>query len=187
MSEPIVMKVMEEEIDQKANPFDVSSFYSDLKDWLNENGFTDSQGGSDYIETFYYEDVSTTREIYFNWRTKKETDTKYINYKLNIDVHIMQLKKIETVINGRKVTLDSGEVVVNISSEMNVDLDEVKKTFLGSLFYNQYLKRWVKPKLLTYKNIIKSDTLNLISFVKKFFELPGEDPSDLFNPPRGIK
>ncbi|MDK2850099.1 MAG: hypothetical protein PWP03_531 [Candidatus Woesearchaeota archaeon] len=185
MGESYTVTVVKEEVVHKGK-YNVSMFYEALHRWFVENKFLDESGGDDYLETYYYEDRSSAKEIYFRWRSKKGSDSKYFNYTLNLDVHIVGLKEVEAVINGKKMTLDSGEITLNIESKMTMDLGDLPKNPLVGFFYRLFLDRWLKSKFEFYKDELKDKTLSLIGFIKSYFGIPGSKKEPSFTPPLGI-
>ncbi len=185
MGESYTVTAVKEEIVHKGK-YNMSLFYEALHRWFVENKFLDEFGGDNYLETYYYEDRGSAKEIYFRWRSKRKTDSKYFVHKLNLDAHIVGLKEVETVVDGRKMTIDSGEITLNIESKMTMDLGNLPSNPLVRFFYKRFLDRWLKPKFEYYKDELKDKTLNLIGFIKSYFGLPGAKQEPSFTPPKGI-
>ncbi len=185
MGELYTVTVVKEEVVHKGK-YNIFLFYEALHRWFVENKFLDDSGSDNYLETYYYEDRGSAKEIYFRWRTKKGSDSKYFNYALNLDAHIVGLREVETVIDGKKMTLDSGEITLNIESKMTMDLGDLPSNPLVGFFYKKFLDRWLKPKFEFYKDELKDKTLGLIGFIKSYFQMPGAKMEPSFTPSRGV-
>ncbi len=178
------------ELRHKKLPFDCTKYYELLHEWLMENEFfcLGPDGKTDeYLESYYWEDRSSVREIWFWWRTKKKTESKQIWYEMDLNVHIIAMSKQEVVIDGKKLKLDNGEVITEFKSRLGVDLSGLQKNFFSRVFYRLFTRRWMKPRVEHHKKELKKKTLDLIETAKKYFDLYRFDKEPLFHSVKGIE
>ncbi|HDP73429.1 MAG TPA: hypothetical protein ENN46_00515 [Candidatus Woesearchaeota archaeon] len=183
-------EVYKYELRHKKQPFDCTKYYELLHEWLLENDFFGKgpeKEDDSYLETYYWEDRSSVREIWFWWRSKKTTESKQIWYELDIDVHIIAMSKQEVVIDGRKLKLDNGEVITEFKSKLGVDLSGLHKNFFSRVFYRLFTGRWMKDRVEFHKKELKKKTLDIIETAKKYFDLYRSDKEPLFHPTKGIE
>jgi len=172
----------------KDAPFHLKNFYKMLYFWLGEHDFLKKEISSEKeMEKFYFEKRNEAgSEIWWWWRTTDVPDkSEFFRYRLNIDAHVLGLKKAEVVVNNRKVSTNIGEVEIKISAYLDIDPKEKWKQsgFLKVLF--GILFKMKNKDIKDHFDELLSKTNNLAESIKNFFELPGKEGIELFHPEKG--
>ncbi|MEK6828406.1 MAG: hypothetical protein AABX78_03580, partial [Nanoarchaeota archaeon] len=112
--------------------FSLRNFYIMLHQILLEEGWRGKDGDAEHadIETFYSENVFQKgihkggKELWFWWRASKYPEGKYSGYLrnlLDIDVHTVYLQNVEIVHQGKKMTVQKGEIEVIFRARIESD------------------------------------------------------------------
>ncbi len=183
----MIIPVYQTEVRHKKIPFDLGRLYELMHDWLDEEGFGDEFGGDNYLETYYFEDRGEVSEIWFWWRSRKGTDTKYFTFHIDIDVHCIAFKKVEVNLGGKKLKLDNGEIIMNFNAYIEFDDSGFKRNPFIKFFYEWFIYRGIKRQAEVYKQDLKGKVFDLISTVKKYLNLLNFiDNQPAFHPQYGI-
>ena len=161
MSKKYSVPIYETELSHKKVPFLLKPYYEMMHEWFMDNGFKGVGGGDNYLEPYYHEIRGNVKEIWFWWRGTKSTESSRIKYKMNFDVHVIAMSSKEVMVNNKKMKLDDGEVVTTVKSSLVFDLKDVNKTFLGKIFYDIYIKRWMQKRFTFHKKEFRIQELTL--------------------------
>jgi hypothetical protein len=131
-------------------PFHFKNLYQYMHLWLVENGFESADGDGDKWETFYLEKIGQVKEYWVEWDMVKNIHkNKYYNYKLNVKMHLLGMKKIEVMQEGHKVKLDHGEIEIIIDGKIQTDLEgKWKKHWFLKNFKKVYDERIFKEEFM---------------------------------------
>ncbi len=174
--------------------FSMKELYKAVRDWLISEGYATAKS-SEKMEDFYLEKISPSgaKEIWVWWRTSKVPHgSKYFEYHLNIDFHVLGMKDVEVMHQGQKVKANKGEVEIMINCYVELEAQySFSKSFLGILggqwFSNLFRKNIYKKQVDAHKKDLKGDLVKLQGFIKEFLELKSFLPkSELFHPARGM-
>jgi hypothetical protein len=157
--------------------FDLKEFYTALHHWLIEYGWVSHDGEGDHWETYYSEriDKGGVKEVWVTWNVKKELDGAPARYELEIKYHGLGLKKKDVVIDGEKMTVDSGEVEMTLLPMLYLTyLDEFEKDKLISKFKKLtaiFTKQIYDDKILQLKKDLYHEIYALNNFMKQWLKL----------------
>lgn len=153
--------------------FNFKDYYTALKFWLHEYGWTDGVKGSpknEWFESYYNEriDPSGAREMRIRWRLNKlAPGNAKLKYHLDMNFHVLALTNTEVIRNGQKIKTNKGECELKISAfiEKLYEKDFEKSTFLKpfkKLFtrrvYNSIVdekKKELYQEIYIFQNFIK--------------------------------
>jgi hypothetical protein len=170
--------------------FNIKNLYVFLRDWLKDRGYLDDQNEKEkWMETYYLDKSSPGgKELWFWWRTDRvPDDNQYLQYKLNLDFHVLALKDVEIVHQGKKVKAHKGEIEVLISAWVIFD---PKDTFGKSGFLKRYFKTFTdkiyRDQLEAKKAELTKDINELQAAIKQYLEQKAITSEELFHPARGL-
>ena len=182
--------------------FSLKDFYIFMHEYLLEHEWIDQEGDLDHWESYYFERLhpGDVREIYLHWRVKKvapdtpmlEKDGKPIpafTYYLDFNWHCIGLTKIEAVKEGHKLTLDRGEIEI----EMFTNIEEGYKEAIKDLsplirpFKRLFASRVYEEQIEYRRKEFYQEVYALHNAIKQWFKmkryLPYEDVKS-FHPPK---
>lgn len=118
-----VYKVASPQIHYK-DVFDARRLYLLLRDFMDEEGYTDQFHTDAYLETFYQEmrHGGGKKSIRFWWRAATVPgQSEYFRYLLDVDVNLYNLHDVDIVRNNQKVRAQQGEIQIKIEGKLDMD------------------------------------------------------------------
>jgi hypothetical protein len=159
---------------------DVKAFYVLMHEWFVDNRFATREDESFPETRFVFRDFGTSKQVWWCWRLKhldgSPFNKDHFLWRVDLDVHVLGWTKVDTVIGGKKATVDKAEVEVFITPRLYLLSEKWEKAGFG----------WLKPFLtnVLYKKMISKEkdefenmTLRLQEAVKTYFKLPTYLPS----------
>lgn len=131
--------------------FNLKELYKRIHTFFIEEDFVDLFSGGDDFESFYYEkenpDGTKAHKIW--WRCKKLAKNPghdNIMFWIRLDFTTVMMGKKEVMINGQKITLDSGELKLEFGLyiDFNANKEDLEK--FNNHFILKYFKRRVQNK-----------------------------------------
>ena len=103
--------------------FHFKMFYKLLHDWLWDEGFRDFKGGDQYFETLHLQkETAVGKEIIIKWSCQNDLyKSNYYRQQIDIEYHCLELKPAEAMYKGKKITINHGEVELQIKGILLVD------------------------------------------------------------------
>ena len=179
--------------------FHMKNFYRFVYWYLLEEGWRaaeDESENDEKWETFFEEwrmpDNTLQRRIW--WRLvycpespHGRTSSRY-RYYLDLNFVNLFLKNTETVVGGRKVTAQEGEVKVVVKGYIKIFDDDVQKhPFVGKVLYHFFRKRWYKQIYEGYREDIRFKLRGFQDALKDFFNMAAyQDDHKNFHLERGL-
>lgn len=171
--------------------FSLEFLYKRLHEWLVEEGYCGS--GDKWIERLYLEriDGGGGKQIWIWWRTDKQHTNSFFKFYLDVDFHILGLKKEEIIVNGTKVGTNKGECEVFVTAKMELDPNKQwNKNFILKNPYvqNFYLNRMYKSQIEAAEDQLVKDAARLLGAIKQYYQLESWLPEYAgpgFHPERG--
>jgi hypothetical protein len=154
--------------------FSFEMLYKLMYMWFYENGFKDEDGAGDKIEHLYYEKRNTngTKELWIWWRVNKP-ESPYFTYKIRIECHVLNLKEIETLVEGQKVK--TSELTCSIFFDAHLVYNDGKlditKNWFTNLFQDYFFRTIHRKQVEDKKNELYRIAHNLINNVKQHLGL----------------
>ena len=154
--------------------FDFKGFYEDTHFWLEEHGWKDIEEKGDHYETYYGERRAQggARELWIQWRPFKPAEDGKFTYYLDFDFHCIALVKVEVVKEGRKMSLDKGEVDLNITPYIELNfLEEMEShsilKHIAQLFQKRIYRRSIKER----EKELYQETYELQNWMKQWLKM----------------
>ncbi len=166
--------------------FSFKDLYKFLRAKLRESNWIDEESEK-WMERYYLEKITNVREVWLYWRTERIPDKHpFLKYFLNIDYHVLNMKEVEIVHEGKKIKTTKGEVEVVFTSWIELDYkNQWGKPPLKTL-YSWFKKRFYRDTIEFRKRDLYNETYNLQSAVKQFLDLQVITPEELFYPVKGL-
>ncbi len=97
--------------------FNLKYFYLLLHEWFVDNSFVPDREDQKFPETmFIHRDFGTYNQMWWRWRFERDSPSGPLyRWNIDIDVHILGHKVVETVINGQKIKADNAEVEIFVT------------------------------------------------------------------------
>lgn len=178
--------------------FHMKNFYKFLYQYMIEEGYRTAgiEDQSDtYPETFYDEWVLPNgymeRRIWWRFYYNPETHARFgTQYRYYIDLNFrnLWLKDTETVIQGKKIKAQKGEIGIIVKAYFKfISEDEIKKHPILQYFYYFWRRRWIKYIYEGYRDDLRAKMRKLQDAIKEFMDTATyEDDQKSFHKKRGI-
>ena len=164
--------------------FSLRNLYIMMHELLLEEGWKGSEGDSDHrdIEKLYSENVYQKgihkggKEIWFWWRASKYPEGKYSGYfrnLLDIDAHCVYMHDEEAVSQGKKITIQKGEIEMFFRPRIESDHGPEKwedHWFLKNI-KDIYEKRWLHEEIEKREKELWRDVYRIQSKIKNYLQL----------------
>jgi hypothetical protein len=164
--------------------FHMKNFYRFLYWYLTEEGWRSAEDDEKFendnkFETFFEEwraaDGMLQRRIWWRLTYNPEFQSRYSSryrYYMDLNMKNLFLKNVETVVGGRKVNAQQGEVEIKVKGYIRIYDDDVKKNpFIGRVLFHFFRKRWYKPIYEGYREDIRIKLRSLQDALKDFFNI----------------
>ena len=163
--------------------FSLRNMYLMLHELLLEEGWLGVDGDKDHadIETLYSENVYQHgihrggKEMWFWWRAFKFPEGKYSGYirnKLDVDAHVVYLQNVEVVHQGKKMTVQRGEIEMFFRARIELDYNnEWDKHWFLKHMKNIYEKRIIHVELEKREKELWRDVYRIQAKVKQYLQL----------------
>ena len=164
--------------------FSLRNLYIMMHEMLLEEGWLGKDGSTDHedIETFYSENVYQRgihrggKEMWIWWRAYKYYEGKYSGYlrnRLDIDAHCVYMQNVEVMHQGKKMTVQKGEIEIFFRPRIESDyLDEKWEDhwFLKRMkpFYE---KRIIHSEIEKREKDLWRDAYRIREKIKQFLKL----------------
>jgi len=168
--------------------YHITELYKYLRELLKEKGYLDDEKEK-WTETYYLDRSSPGgKELWFWWRTDRTPDDNdYLQYKLNLDFHVLALKDVEIVHHGKKIKAHKGEIEILISAWLIFD---PKDTFGKSGFLKRYFNTFVssiyREQLEAKRLELLKDIAEIQASIKQYLEQKAITYEEPFYPVKGL-
>ncbi len=155
-------------------PFELDNFIFWLHEYLMERGWC-SRNESDFKEVLFLQrETQGGNEIFIKWRCSKASSEPVWSFEMDLDMHLLGIKKKEIVVEGKKKELDSGEVEVKIFPRMIVN-DAYNKGFFGK-YYDTFIQRIAKGKFESVNKEFYEEITRFMEALKEYFGIEKRSP-----------
>jgi hypothetical protein len=160
--------------------FHLKNLYRYMHEWLINDGWGNHKDER-WPEDFYMSNVrSDGEEIWYWWRLSKRGQNKEMSYYkkfMDVDVHVLYLKKVETMIQGQKVKANDGEVEIIVRGRLVVDPDrQWRKHWLLKHINEFYWRRFNKRTIEHQKQELYQDAYKFHAAMKNYFKMYQVEP-----------
>jgi hypothetical protein len=153
--------------------FHIKNVYTDMHDWLVEEGY--GPVGDPYFPEILYNHMwvqNAGEEIRFWWRVQKPTASNYYRYEMDITVLSFNIKPTEIMLHGKKFKANTGEMEIKVRSRILIDPDgRWKKHFLLKHLHPLLYKRLLFKKLDVHREELHHDVRRFMEMLKEHFQL----------------
>lgn len=171
--------------------FDVKALYYLMHEWLVQEEWA-SRNDKNFKEIFagYSEAASNGGEAWWSWRPEK-IKNNYFKWQMSVNAHLILLKKVEIIKDGKKFKTDSGEVEILITANIETDYqDKWKNHPILKHFEKIYRDRIMGDNIEKQRKELKNETYRLQEAIKDYLQLKviekeSESQGDFF-PRKGV-
>jgi len=183
--------------------FNWELLYKRLHEYLPEEKWKDLYQGKDDFEILFYEKDNgggaISHDIWWRaWKTPKKDAGGRFKFYMKLDFKTLLLKKTEVMIDGKKVTLDKGELGVNCwlylddQADVDGDFSKGEKSVWDTNFILRAAKRWFWNRdRAEVKRFAEEELRSFSKNFQHFLEIysgakEGPEPRE-FLTPKGVK
>ena len=177
--------------------FHMKNFYKFVYWWLQEEGYrgcNPEDENDDHPETYYEEwrmpDGDMQRRIWWRLVFNPEfhgRDEARHRYIIDINFKNLFLKNVDTVINGRKVKAQEGEIELKVDAKLLYYMEDVFEHPILHYFKYFFKKRWTKPMKEGYRDDLRARMRKFQDALRDFFNMATyEDDEKNFHLERGL-
>lgn len=152
--------------------FHLKMLYTDMHDWLVENGWAPSSE-TKFPEIFYHHrwTQASGEEVRWWWRLSKELNS-YYKFEIDINVLTVNLKQTEVVIDGKKFKANTGEPEIKVFPRIICDWKRQWRDhwFLKHIHPIMY-RRVFHKELELHRQQLHYDVIRFMDFLKTHFKL----------------
>ncbi len=129
-----------------------------------------------YSENVYQKGIHKGgKDLWFWWRLQKQPEGKYNSYFMNhleIDVHVVYLQNVEVIHQGKKITVQKGEIEIMLRSKMETDYQHHwAHHWLLKHFQKVFETKFVGPMLYKREKDLWQDAYKIQSRLKQYLNL----------------
>jgi hypothetical protein len=154
--------------------FSMKYLYVIMHDWLCDQGWG-SRSDPAFPETFYLHrwTQNSGEEIWIYWRLRRSPpDDSYMEYRLDVDFHVIGLKDYDAIYDGKKFKSNYGEVEVKLFSKVVFDPKKTwDKDAIAKSFRPLFFRRIIKGKMEAHKKQLHYETYRFLDMIKVYLKL----------------
>lgn len=152
--------------------FHMKNFYYMMHEWIVQEGWA-GRGDEEFPEIFAGRNDAAGggSEVWWFWRPKKEIN-KFFRWEMDINAHVLTLRDIEEVKDGKKFKTNFGDIEVWVKVNLVLDPDDRwKKHPILRHFVDLYVKRMIKNDVEKQKLALKNEAYRFQEAMKSFLGL----------------
>ena len=157
--------------------FSFNDFISVLYKWLTAAGYAKDE--ENFREDYYLQRESprTGKQIQIWWRVQKMADSrKMYRFDMDIDITVRGLQETEFMHEGKKATIDKGELEVGIAARLIIDPDKHWQSSPLLKKYRSFIfDKWLKKKG-EHREQLEGDAIKLQDFIKEHLRISKNAP-----------
>lgn len=145
-----------------------SELYNFCFDFLKDEGFT-------VKETNYTEKISGAgKEIIIEWDSGKKV-TDYFKNHIKVNWHILGMKDAEVEVDGKKETVNKGEVKITVEAMIEKDYeDKWENKPLWKFLRGVYESYIIRTTVEEYEDRLADVAAEYVAQIKSFLQLSGK-------------
>ncbi|MFW6311872.1 MAG: hypothetical protein ACOC1K_06525 [Nanoarchaeota archaeon] len=156
--------------------FHLKNLYRYMHEWLINDGWG-NHSDEKWPEVMYMSNQRHDGEEVWTWWRLERPNNNYMKSAMDVDMHVLYLKNVEKVINGKKVKAQNGECEVIIRGRLVVDPDSYwRKHWLLKHLNQFYWRRFNKLRVEQQKQELYQDCYKFHAAIKNFFRLYQVEP-----------
>lgn len=153
--------------------FHLKELYKWMREWLVYEGWV-TRTDEDFPETFYNQNEAGEggTEMLIFWKLKKDWN-EFFTWRMDIKFHVLFLKSIEVIQDGKKFKTNDGEVELSFDCFIETDpKDKWKKHPLLNQFLDLFRDRYMKENIEKQKDYFRREAYRLQEAVKEYLNKP---------------
>lgn len=151
--------------------FSLAYFYEMAHEWFIENGWA-GRLDSDFGETFFCQrDSGKHSEIWARWQFRKPSSDVLFYYELDYQVHVLGLTSQETVVKGKKLKLDNGEIEIKFFPRVVINPLWEKARYFKGMQEWYFRRRLMGKKFEHVRRVLYEEAVRLQEALKSYFDL----------------
>tara|TARA_Y100000310_G_scaffold339712_1_gene433251 strand:+ start:708 stop:1322 length:615 start_codon:yes stop_codon:yes gene_type:complete len=154
--------------------FNLTQFYKDLHFYLMELDWKDEEEGLDHWESYYGERIDNEglKEMWIQWRPTKMAEHGKFRYHIDYYMHIITMKKIEVVKDGKKLSVNKGEIEVNVRAYIDkLFIKDIEGSSILRPFKKLFYKRIYHHEVEQRKKELYQEVYAMMNWMKQWFKL----------------
>ena len=171
--------------------FHLKNTYYMMYDWLCKENWA-TRKDNDFPEVFVGQNEAALGgvEAWWSWRPERVINS-YIKWKMDIDTHIILIREVEVMKDGKKYKTNWGEIEIHMHAWVVPDWQGkwVKHPILKH-FADVYMRRIQKATLTSERDQLRREAYRYREAIKEFLELnknlPESESEANFFPRTGI-
>lgn len=156
--------------------FDFGEIYGLVHDFLEENEYTypgHKSGPKDLYEVEYIEKGESPRQYQITWKSEKKSD-EFFTARINVNFRGTDISKTEIMHEGKKVKVDSGDIVIEIKSEFETDYSKATEKHPFVKHFKSKFEGMVKDLKKGSKESFEGNVSDLHNLIKRYFKMRGD-------------
>ena len=152
--------------------FSMQYLYYFMHEWLVIKGYADKD--QDFGETFFLiRETPPTKEIQIRWRLNRYPDkgNKFWRYDLRVDFLILAMKDKEIAVQGKKKTVDSGEIEIKIKAVLVYDSEGKWNKGFWKWVLEKYVKRISIEQFNIRADALLKEAYEFQEAIKTYFKM----------------
>jgi len=158
--------------------FDFKEIYGLIHAFLNEKEYAaldyKGAGPSDLYETEYIEMGDSPRDYLIKWKSKKASSDDYFLSHIDVTFRGTALSKTEIMVDGKKESMDKGDITVDIKSSLDIDVNKINESHWLIKHFKGTFKEIMSNMKKREKDSLENDVKDLHNFIKRYFQMKGE-------------
>jgi len=153
----------------------LKNIYKAIYSWLQDHEYYDAESGkSDKWETLYFEIQKQNGLMYHHiwWRVLKNPrngNGNFFRYFIKINYQTLYISKHEMMLDGKKFKTYNGDIILRMKAWLQVDPNNTWDSHpIIKNFQNFLVRRWLRDKILSEKNMLYADLVELQRTVKEY-------------------
>ena len=154
---------------KRKSKFDMKAFYYMMHEWMVQEQWA-SRDDKKFPEIFAGRNDAAAggSEVWWFWRPKKPSN-KFMQWELKINAHIMFLRNVEEVVDGKKFKTNHGDLEVWIRVVHVLDPGKAWRNHsILKHFVNLYVNRLYKKEIEMDKLQLKNEAYRFQEAMKAF-------------------
>lgn len=160
--------------------FNLKAIYIFMHEWMIEEEWSSRKDDS-FPETFFGQNEAALggTEVWWNWRFTKPPGTgatdrinSYYQWRLNLNGHVVLLRQVEAMKNGKKIKTNWGEIEILIDAQVETDYDKKWRNHpILKYVEDLFRSRIFKVELLKSRDELYRETYRLQTAIKDHLDM----------------
>ena len=158
--------------------FSLENCYKLLHEWFIEKEYA-TRKDEEFPEKYFLQKESRgSKELWIRWRLNrnpfpaKPGAKPFWRFDVDIDIHVLNLKDVEVVVQNQKFAANKGEIEINVAANLIIDASgEWEKSLLLKPFRKWYFDRAMRPQRNRLEKELYDEMYALRDAITNFFKI----------------